>query len=164
MSGGTGPVLVLIRRPVDAVVSYVALQEQAGRRQNHRFRPLTDAEIRWRLREAMRYYVRFYERILALRKGFILAPFSTVTDDIGEVFRTLNACFSLQIPDYALSENERDKVFATARYHLAPNPERDKIKDRIVARLDPMLSDAMAMRAQQAYEDCLELAGKKVPE
>lgn len=157
------PVLVLIRAPEDATVSYVGLQLQSGRRQG-KFADLSDADLALRLREATRYYIRFYEHVLAIKGEYVMAPFHNVTRNLGGVIKILNERFGLDIPDHAVSENERNSIFGSHGYHLAPNKERDEYKHRIEALRISSVPEQQRQRARVVYDTCLEMAGEKVPE
>lgn len=157
------PVLVLIRAPEDATVSYVGLQLQAGRRQG-KFTDLSDTELTLRLREATRYYIHFYEHVLAIKGEYVMAPFHTVTRNLGGVLKILNERFGLDIPDHPVSDEERNSIFGSHGYHLAPNKERDQYKHRIEGLRASAVPARQRQQARAMYEACLEVAGEKVPE
>ena len=65
------PVVVLIRRPEDAVLSSV-IRAGVG------------------VEAALRMYIWFYGRILPCREDVVIAPFSTVVSDFGSIIRSMN--------------------------------------------------------------------------
>ena len=67
------PTLVLVRDPVDAVASFVFMNEYRS----------VDA--------ALRAYCRFYRRLWRHRDRFVVATFEQVVSDLGEVIERLNA-------------------------------------------------------------------------
>ena len=89
------PALVIFREPDDAVKSLL----------------LFSPEI-YTTKEAYREYVNFYEPLLQIREGYVLASFETVTKDFGEVIRSVNSRFETEFNDFYHSEVMVKKVFA----------------------------------------------------
>jgi hypothetical protein len=66
------PVIVLVRAPADAVLSLVLRNPYIS------------------IRRALSDYATFYERVLSIRGGYVVAPFEEVTSDFGAVIRRVN--------------------------------------------------------------------------
>lgn len=156
------PVLVLVRAPEDATVSFVGLQLQSGRRQG-KFDNLTDTELALRLREATRYYIHFYEHVLAIKREYLIVAFHDVTRNLGGVLTMLNKRFGLNIPDHPVSVEERDLIFGSFGHHLAPNAERDEYKHRIEGLRTSAVPEQLHERARAVFDACLEIAGESLP-
>ena len=111
------PILVVIRRPVDAIVSLRALWGQNNVRVpsvNH----------------LLRRYIQFYEMLLVVRKSIIVADFDTVISDLNKVIHRLNCRFHIDIPEnYSQAEIE-GMVMPTSGEHLGPSDRRDEVKVR----------------------------------
>jgi hypothetical protein len=119
------PVLVLLRHPVDAVISQL------------QFHPGLSPRL------ALRAYVRFYRRVLPLVDDIVLATFETVTSDFGHVVSAVNRRFHTAFAVYdPTPDNERvvrdlitweDRLFrrsrSTSGWTVAwPSPQRDESK------------------------------------
>ena len=87
------PTLVLIRKPRDAVLSFVVRD------------PIS-------IDQALRYYLSFYETVEKCRDAYILGLFEEVTEDYGEVIRRINDKFGTTFSLFRHNERNVDKVFA----------------------------------------------------
>ncbi len=87
------PTLVLIRKPRDAVLSFVVRD------------PIS-------IDQALRYYLSFYETVEKYRDAYILGLFEEVTEDYGEVIRRINDKFGTTFSVFHHNERNVDKVFA----------------------------------------------------
>ena len=161
------PILVLVRRPDEAIVSFVALQCQATLRQGGRQGsgvPFSKADLTLRLTEAARYYARYYKKLLSLKGGeFVIAPFEVVVLGLGDVFREVNKRFDLDIPDFPVKEEERAIVFSAGGQHLSPSVDRDSMKREIEPLWVNGVSASVKQDALSAYAECLEMVRKAHP-
>lgn len=83
------PVIVLLRDPLDAVISQIQRS------------PLMSA------RATLREYIRLYERVAPLRDDVVVALFEQVTNDFGVILREVNRRFGTTfVPYEATPENE----------------------------------------------------------
>jgi hypothetical protein len=87
------PTLVLIRKPRDAVLSFVVRD------------PIS-------IDQALRYYLSFYETVEKYRGAYVLGLFEEVTEDYGEVIRRINDKFGTTFSLFRHNERNVDKVFA----------------------------------------------------
>lgn len=162
------PVLVLVRAPEDAIVSFVALQCQAtSRKRDKRVAsiPFSRIDLGLRLREAARYYCRFHKKLLALqRHAIVIAPFHIIVSNVGDVFGEVNNRFGLNIPQGPVDEQERNSVFGAGGYHLSPNRERDNMKREIESLYATDVPESVKGNARAVYAACLEIVSRKTPE
>lgn len=122
------PVLVLVRDPIDAVVSLVIREESIG----------------WR--QAFREYERFYRTIFPHHQGFVVGTFQDVVTDLGEVIRRVNRRFGTGFAAFEHDENNLKRVFELidrmdrldtgkpqvgARTVARPSDEREQAKARL---------------------------------
>jgi hypothetical protein len=91
------PVLVFIRDPESAVLSFVM-----------RFPELT-------VRQALRGYIRFYSTLLPYRGRFLVATFDQVTTDFGRVIRRVNARYGSAFDVFEHTEENAAKCRAQIR-------------------------------------------------
>lgn len=89
------PVLLLIRPPDDAVLS---------------FSIKTGGAVSLRL--ALRYYIRFYAALLAYRSDIVAVPFHDVVTDFGAVIGRLNTRYGTAFTPFAHTEKNVKECFA----------------------------------------------------
>jgi hypothetical protein len=115
------PVLVLVREPEEAVLSYVI----------RRHIPI---------RQALRGYRRFYRPLLRYRNAFVVGTFEQVTTDFGAVIRDVNRRFGTRFQEFEHTEdNVRACLEAIDRDYLRRS-EGGEALEHIVARPSPLRS------------------------
>lgn len=87
------PTIVLIRKPVDAVSSYVIRE------------PAVDVGL------AIRRYINYYEAVRVLRRGILIAEFNTVTSDFGSIIAKLNQKYATDYFGFTHTEEQVEAVF-----------------------------------------------------
>jgi hypothetical protein len=87
------PTLVLIRKPKDAILSFVLRD------------PIS-------VDQALRFYLSFYESVEKYRDAFVLGLFEEVTEDFGEVIRRVNDKFGTAFSLFRHDEQNVNNVFA----------------------------------------------------
>jgi hypothetical protein len=113
------PVLVLVREPEEAVLSYVI----------RRHIPI---------RQALRGYLRFYRPLHRYRNAFVVGTFEQVTTDFGTVIRAVNQRFGTRFREFEhTEENVRACLEAIDRDYLRHSGEA---LEQIVARPSPLRS------------------------
>lgn len=108
------PTLVLMRDPTDAVLSW------------------TIREPRIPVRQAMTYYVRFYEKISEYRHAFVIGLFEEVVHDYGAVLERVNARFGTRFTPFDHSRDNVESAFACIEeIHRA---RRNRLNEKQIAR------------------------------
>jgi hypothetical protein len=122
------PALVLIREPEDAVLEFVIVKPHLN------------------IGQALRGYLRFYEPLLAHRRGFVIGAFPEVTADFGAVIRRLNQRFGTRFAEFRHTrenvqacfdamdgywEGRVGKGLDLERLVGRPSAVREKMKDRL---------------------------------
>jgi hypothetical protein len=123
------PTILLIREPEEAILSHVIFEGGIS------------------VDQALRHWVRFYERLLPYRSGVVVGEFREVTSDFGSVIRAVNNRFGTAFAEFAHEENE-EEVFRRieernrARWgvleeRMVPRPSaaRAPAKERLLADL-----------------------------
>jgi hypothetical protein len=127
------PVLVIIRRPRDAVVGVRVwawqLFEQLGRADRK-------AAYETPVAELLRRYIRFYEELIPYASGYIAATFEEVTTDFGTVIDRLNHRFGCNYSRFDHKDEEVEQVFRAGKVHLAPSDERKAMKPAFEKEID----------------------------
>lgn len=136
------PVLLLIREPVETVLSNLMLFQP----------PLISA------RQAFRDYVRFYSAILPFREAVVTATFQQVTSDFGAVVRRVNQKFGTAFDEFDHTESNVASCFQSIEeahvqqfgqvleaFGARPSQARDRRKAEIRRQLRRQLaSDQLA--------------------
>jgi hypothetical protein len=139
------PVIVLIRRPSDAIISEAS-----------RFDGID-------LRDELSSFVRFYERLLPRVEETVVATFDRVTSRFGDVVRAVNAQFGTSFEPFPDDDpGSRERIFAKlVEYNRAigvgegraavPGQDRDERAAQVRLKLaDPHLATLMR-RAEEVY-------------
>jgi hypothetical protein len=132
------PTLVLVRAPADAVLSRALL------------RPAFD------LRQMLLGYIRFHERLMPWRPGFVIATFDEVTRDFGAVIRRVNARFATRFTPFEHTPENASACFDEIGRRFPdisamPSEQRARQKERLRAELErhgQLLARAEAVRAR----------------
>ena len=124
------PVMVLIRKPADAVISLQALSLETmvldGKQPS-----IDDLQVGFA--DHLRRYILFYESIQPYKKRFVTGSFEQVTQDYAAVIDRVNNRFSTKFDLFdQTKENIRRVNKSRGRgNHAGPTDRRDKIKTRI---------------------------------
>jgi hypothetical protein len=138
------PVLLLIRDPDEATVSFKALQLQASQRD--RGQPIATS-----LRLLFRSYARFYERVWPLRDHLVVGLFDQVTRDLGGLIRRVNARFDTDFQPFTHSDDQVRAIRASQSYHAAPSDERHALKAPLARELTAVADTPETRAARAVY-------------
>jgi hypothetical protein len=142
------PVLLLIREPDEAVLSYVVRYPHLA------------------LSQALRHYIRFYSRCLPYRSDVVTASFDEVTSDMGAVTRRLNERFRTAFAEFEhteanvarcfdeMQDHERDVLGPIDRFGSMtsrPTAKRDELKESLREKLDTPKHAGQRARAQDLF-------------
>jgi len=146
------PTLVLVRRPLDAVISLVIAAPHV------------------RIEAALDEWNHHYEVLWPLRDSFVVATFDEVTEDFGAVTERVNRRFGTSFDCFRPTEENSDSVFASIEAeHLAvhgrtehsvprPSAARKALREVLLAAAEEPGLAAGWTRAARLYERYLTLA------
>ncbi|WP_269526531.1 hypothetical protein [Coraliomargarita parva] len=148
------PTMVLLREPKDACLSLVALTYE-----------IEDADLsKGNLKRAKRHllqnlldYAEFYRQVATVKDGVIIAEFSVVTHDYGEVLRRMNKRFGTSFKIYTNSEENDQEVFKDGGFHLSPNETRNTIKEYLSECLQAPDVKALVDQAHGIFEHIVSI-------
>lgn len=146
------PTLLVIRRPEQAIIGWMAYASQHGVRAERAMSPAL--KLAW-MRAQTRRYARFYESTTPLGQHLVLATFEEVTRDFGAVISRLNATFGCNFDPFQHTPQTQGRVFAFGRRHLSPDPERDALKAEFAALYRARGNEKLRLRAEAAYRAAL---------
>jgi hypothetical protein len=150
------PTLVLIRNPVDAVVSLIIRHPHIS--------------TTW----ALKSYISFYETIASYRHAYVIGLFDEVVEDYGAVIGRVNAKFNTRFSPFDHTEDNVREVFArieslnrakgeglVEEQIARPSPTREELKCRAKGELEARRGGGLIARAEAIYSD---LTGRRTAE
>ncbi len=153
------PTVVLIRRPEDAVLSYLI---RRGTLTPH---------------DAVVEYLDFYRRAWSVRESFVIGLFERVVSDFGAVTEDVNAMFGTSFARYIPSPENEAAAFALVEQmnrlecggrvietHVGrPSDQRARRRMELSQLLNLPRTAARLAAAQQVYEQYARLAAHRSP-
>lgn len=124
------PTVVLIRDPVDTVISNRGLQLQIGTREGKEIPRHVSYE------RQLRTWIVWYERVWPVRDRVVVAPFEVVTDDMGRIIDAVNARFGTNFARFEHTDKNVAAIRGSRGYHALPTEERDRLKARARERFE----------------------------
>jgi hypothetical protein len=143
------PTLVLIRNPADAALSLVIREPWIS------------------IRQAMKHYVSFYEKVAGYRSAFVVGSFEEVIQDYGAVLERVNTRFGTRFSLFDHSRGNVERVYSQIeerhrarrdggldeRRIARPSAVKAGMKESLKEELQaPHLKELIA-RAEAVYED-----------
>lgn len=149
------PTLVLIRKPTDAVLSWV----------------IRDPRIS--VRQALEHYVSFYGKIAGYRQAFVVGAFEEITRDYGAVMERVNSKFGTRFSPFDHTEDNVADVFdRIEKMHRArrgsrldekqisrPSTVKAELKDALKKELEVPETQKLVARAEAIYDDLVNGRG-----
>ena len=155
------PTLVVIRKPKDAVLSFVIRD------------PIS-------VDQALKYYISFYKTVEKYRDAYVLGLFEEVTEDFGQVIKRINDKFGTTFSLFRHDEQNVSKVFAgmetrarkvygdetllLERRVARPSAARERIKHEIEYELDNPKRKKLIAEAEAVYNRLTNPMRKPAPE
>jgi len=153
------PILILIRRPVDAVCSFLVYKGE-----------------HFPVEQALSEYIDFYRYVLEHRDSMVVASFDEVTASFGQVVERVNLRFKTAFPLFEHTpENVQQCIQMThdqvspwpadrgkwseTRKRSAPSSGRDALKQQARDELMHMKNQEMLQQAEGLYAMLTEAAG-----
>lgn len=147
------PTLVLIRKPADAVTSYLIR------------RPTLTPD------DALLEYLDFYTTAWPARDAFVVGPFDQVTSDFGAVTKRVNARFGTSFAQFTGDQDAEAAALAlveemnrqecrgeVVETHVGrPSAERETRKDEVRRQLVRPRTQALLARADRVFEEYVAL-------
>ena len=119
------PTVVLIRNPVDAIISNISLAKEVQLVEKGKE---PDASNLIGFRRQLTAWCAFYEALCPFQSHFVLAPFEEVVEDMGRVIDRANKRFRKTFAAFEHTEKNAEAVHDQLGYHAGPNKRRKAIK------------------------------------
>ena len=133
------PTVVLIRDPVDTVISNRGLQLQVAAQEGKETPPHIPYE------RQLRTWIAWYERVWPVRDQIVVAPFGVVTDDMGQIIDAVNAQFGTDFSRFEHSDEQVEAIRSSYGYHALPTDQRARLKEQARARFEQALGPDAAV-------------------
>jgi hypothetical protein len=118
------PTLVLIRDPMESIVSLYTLEVQY----NKNFK-LSDNTVKCMMEKNLKWYISFYEKLMKYKNYLVIASMKDTTSDINRVIEKVNRKFNRSFktcPDH----NELVKILSSENSkHMFPSEFREQYKE-----------------------------------
>jgi hypothetical protein len=118
------PTVVLIRDPVEAVISNRGLQLQIGTVEDKAMPMHVSFETQ------LNAWKSFYETVWPHRNQVVTAPFETVIDDFGLIIDWANARFGTEFDRFEHTTANVEAVRSSRGYHALPSEQRRALKQQ----------------------------------
>jgi hypothetical protein len=144
------PAILLIRKPSDAILSLMVRDPHAS--------------VRW----ALRSYIRFYSAAAPYLEKTVVAPFETVTSDLGSIIRIVNIRYGTAFKEFVPTEDALNSVRQTVEWMARrdammtgwdshqgvalPSEQRQQAKDAHRTEYLDERNKALRIRAESLYE------------
>jgi len=150
------PTLVLIRKPEECIVSWIALTFQLGKLSLDQFgtKRLERLFAYW-----TRRYASFYNSILPYSEQYVSARFEDVTTDFARTIDKLNRVYSKNFELFQHTEQNVHSIFSSSKVHLSPSAERDHIKSSLSLCYLSSANLDHRERANKSYEMFIDKTG-----
>lgn len=141
------PCVVLIRKPLDAVLSLMV------------YRPSLSAY------RALRSYLYFYKKILPYREAFVVGSFEEITSDFNIVIERINRRFGTEYSQFEHSESNEEIIFRSIKnvnrtnkngaenYIALPTARKEEMKALIRDSLKNNELEPLIVEAERLYLD-----------
>jgi hypothetical protein len=118
------PTVVLIRGPVEAVISNRGLQLQIGTVEDKAMPMHVSFEAQ------LNAWQSFYETIWPHHEQVVIAPFEVVIDDFGLIIDRVNARFGTNFDHFEHTSENVEAVRSLRGYHALPSEQRSALKQQ----------------------------------
>lgn len=152
------PTLVLIREPIDAVISHVIRQPYLS------------------LRQTLKNYIHFYNKISPYKNKYVLATFEEVINNYGEAIKRVNTRFGTNFSVFETTKENIQRCYelidemdrrdtgyekVTTTTVARPSHKKEKLKAHLKKKLGRTLSQDLICRAKTVYQQMIQDRGQQ---
>lgn len=149
------PVLVVVRYPVDSILSWKALELESSLKLRH-------TALNYSFDQLFSYYIRFYNKIMPYKDNFVVAAFEEVITDFGAVIAKVNKRFDTDFSLFVHTEENVNEVFQSQNFHAGTSISRQELKNIVKKRYEAKLSSkkfkSLVLEAEEVYQQFKMLA------
>jgi hypothetical protein len=118
------PTVVLIRDPVEAVISNRGLQLQIGTVEDKAM------PMHVSFKAQLNAWQSFYETVWPQRDQVVMAPFEDVIDDFGLIIDRVNTRFGTEFDRFEHTTENVEAIRSSRGYHALPSEQRSALKQQ----------------------------------
>jgi hypothetical protein len=143
------PTVLLIRHPVDSIISYRALHKEGEIVEGEPRAPLQMG-----FRPFFRSWIDFYQTTLPHIESVVIGRFKQVINDFGDVVRAVNSRFGKNFTPFEHTEENVNRVNNARGYHAGPSDRRRRLKEEVRSNFSGFKrpSGEIVDRAVQLFE------------
>lgn len=146
------PTLVVIRNPVDAVVSLKALCIECNTQTQEIIESSYDFKV------LLKSYINFYKAIIPYRNRFIVGKFEETTKDFSKIVFKINHHFGTKFAKFEHTESNVRQVFDRQGFHAGPTLQRQELKRALTKEIEQAKYQSLISKAEEVYQQFLLLA------
>ena len=150
------PAILLIRNPVDVIISMQALDLELSYLRPPKNRKSTSL---------IKDYLDFYQRLLPYSDSYIISLFEVTTKNFGLIIKKVNDKFNTDFQAFNHSESTTKKICCQRGFHAGPYSKRQEIKQILHNNFQSLQSDKMQKllaKAESIYHEFELIAQKQL--
>ena len=140
------PTLVVIRNPVDAVISLKALHIECNAK------AVDTATSSYNFEILLKSYIDFYKTIAPYRNKYILCCFEEVVRDFSKTISKINQHFNTKFDNFEHTETNVQKVLEQQGFHAGPTVKRQQLKKLLYKEIERVKYQHLVSEAKQVYQ------------
>lgn len=154
------PTIVLLRDPVETIVSNRALQLQTSVRSGQ-----VSASLAVSDEAQLDAWISFYKQVESVRDQVIVAPFPVVIENFGSVMQAVNSKFGTDFTPFVHTP-DRVETIRERGYHALPSAQRDRLKQKARDVFDREIGEdhSRVQEARRLYRQFVETAAYDEPD
>ncbi|BAU63905.1 hypothetical protein STA3757_12740 [Stanieria sp. NIES-3757] len=145
------PAILLIRNPIDAVMSMKAMDLELSY-----IRP----PINQKLTSLMKSYIDFYKTLIPYSDHYIISLFEVTTNDFSSVIDKVNNKFQTNFQAFNFNKKNTQEIFNKRGVHAGPNAKRQEIKQLLHNEFQSDAMQKLSAEAESIYHQ-FELIAQK---
>ena len=146
------PTLVVIRNPIDAVVSLKALHMECNSQTQEAIESSCNFSI------LLKSYINFYRTIISHKDKFVVGKFEETTKDFSKIITKINHHFDTKFSEFEHTESNVQQVFNQQGFHAGPTLQRQELKRELKKEIKQEKYQSLISEAEEVYQQFLLLA------
>lgn len=142
------PTLVLIRKPVDAVISFKSLELEVSDTNSYISPGLSIS-----LKNYLKFWISFYTRIKPYKDYYVIGLFDEVIQDFGLVIEKINSNFNTNFFIFEHTENNVKNIHAQQGFHSGPSKKRQYLKAILMKEVENDQIKSLIVKANAVYRE-----------
>lgn len=149
------PTLVLIREPIEAIISLKSLELEITYRFNVEYSGWGAC-----LKSYLKAWIKFYLQILPYSENYVIGLFDEVTNDFGAIIERINQRFQTNFAIFKHTERNVKRIHKMVGFHSGPSEKREYLKDLFIKEIEEDHLIPLLLKAEEIYRE-FEILAKK---